>query len=143
MSDSKEISIDELEEDFSYDEDTEDQGAWMTIPGRNGMRIRLRSQNSAVVRNYSIKIARRHRALYAAKKSPSAEQSDADDIELMAKTIVTGWEGFGPKESPIACTQANVAAVMTKYPQLRNICNQWSSEFENYRKAVSDEMAGN
>jgi hypothetical protein len=137
------IDIAELDEDFLSDTTLEDQGAWMDVPGKTGMRIRLRAQNSAIVRNVATKIARRHRALYAANKVPTAEQNDADEAELMARAQVTAWEGFGPPENPIQCNEANVRAVMTKYPQLREICKRWSGEFENYRKQTAEKMAGN
>jgi hypothetical protein len=143
MSNENEITIDELDADFSSDAELDEKGAWMEIPGKVGMKIRLRPQNSTIVRNMATKISRRHRALYAAGRQPTAEQNDADECELLARAQVTGWEGFGPKESPIACNEANVTAIMKKYPQLRNICSKWSNEYENYRKATTEAMSGN
>lgn len=126
---------------FGTDQRAEQDGAWM--PVGEGIRFRVRSQQSAIAREHSRRALKKNRGLYQAGEIPSLEQQDEMDADL-AVVLVAGWEGVEDDAgNPLPCTAETVREAVTEYPHLRRRILTFSAEMENYRAAEVKAIAGN
>lgn len=115
------LAIIGLDDSFGEDQDKVDNGAWVPIAGMPDASIRIRSQGSIRARNKSQLISRNHGGDFRQDGTLPIELIDADQIEMLATTLVAEWKGFVDVETgkPVPCTAENVRAVVDEYPPLR------------------------
>ncbi len=146
MDTDSDLSIEGLDEVYGTDTSKEADGAWVDVAGLPaGTQMRLRSQASLKVENFTRRQTQKHLALHRAGQVLPAEVEAADELDRLVKVIVTGWRGFvnGKTHEPVPYTEANARAVFTKWPHLRRWAAQQSASIENFRRAETDDMAGN
>lgn len=118
-----------------------DKGAAMEVEGPNGVVPRKPDGSAAMVivvlgadssafrkaqnRNLNKRLAKRNVKM-------TAEELEAETIDLLAEVTVS-WEGFvGADNQPIACNRQNAAALYRKYPFIREQADRFINERANF-----------
>lgn len=132
---------------FSTDEESTEKGAW--IPIRPGLRFRIRSVHSKAVRTEETRLTRKNRGkLVQAQGILDPDDADATEVLLVARAVVTGWEGAELDGKPLDYSRGNCERLMVRFPQLRREVMMHARTDDNYRPpeaaaAELEAMAGN
>lgn len=116
-------------------------GARLEVEGPDGVVLRDAEGNAKMViillgadseqfrkaqnRNLNKRLAKRNVKM-------TAEELEAETVDLLAGVTV-GWEGFlGTDEQPIPCNRQNAVALYTKYPFIREQADRFINERGNF-----------
>lgn len=67
------------------------------------------------------------------------DQSDAINIEVMAKAVLLDWQGVVMKGAAFPATEANKIYVLTNCPQVREFIVSRSTNFELFKREQVEE----
>jgi hypothetical protein len=125
---------------YSTEKSMEEAGAWVDFG--DGIRVRVRSDQSMQVRNLRNKLMLKFRhALMRSGMPPAIE--DQVNIELCT-AVVVAWDGITDEnEQPIPYSVENVRKVVTDLWELRRDILLASSMSETFRKQQVEDMVGN
>ena len=127
---------------YGTDSRLENEGAMVEF--RGGIQIRVRSENSTIVREYANRLLKKQRQLYMANNGivpPGI--SDKNDIALCTNVLITGWKNvIGEDGKEVEFTPQNVERLMTDYPALRRDVMFAARTDETFRE-VKEAMEGN
>ncbi len=84
------MSTSKLFDAYATDADAEENGAWTTL--RGGARVKIRSENSHVVREGARKLDKKYRSILMAESGLPAEIQDERDIALVGEFILVDWD---------------------------------------------------
>lgn len=103
---------------YGTDLQAEEAGVWIDL--RQGVRVKVRSENSVKARAWAQARVLKQRSLYLGSGGLPPEISDKNEVDLCAEVLVVDWANiFDQHKAPIPCTQANVRMLLTQLPALR------------------------
>lgn len=126
-------------ESFATDETAEVNGTWHEF---NGAKFLIaRSGN----RNYAKKLTalvERNQKLLDRKDEAAETLSDQIMIDVLAETILLGWEGVGFKRKPLPYSVAN-AKTLLAVKDFRREVMRLADDVAQYRAQLEEEQAKN
>lgn len=125
-------------EAYALDEQAENDGRWVEF--RGGIRIKLRSDNSDIVRKFSNRRVKAQRQQIVANGGLlPPEQMDKNEIALCVEAVVVDWEKvYGLDGKLLPCTRENVQMLVTRLPALRREILFASRTEETFRPEVDE-----
>ena len=130
----------DLEQTFGTDKDKEVNGTW--FPVGDGKVLIARQGNP----NY----AKRIRKLYAENEAAISqaglfgeENAQAATIEIVADTILLGWENFTLGGKKIDYNRENAIKLLTDYKDFRDFVARCATQMEAFKREVEDKQLGN
>lgn len=131
--------------EYAVDPKAEQEGRW--FPFGSGSRVLVaRANNSAYVRMLT---ARYDQFQYELSKKDTEEdlqnakaRSNKIMAEVMAHTILLGFEGMGYQKKPIEYSVAN-AQMMLQHEEFQKAISNLAADFRNYRFEVEEADAKN
>lgn len=129
-------------QEYETDRSAEEDGAWVEL--RAGVKVKIRSETSSIVRDYATKLAKTQRNILKANGWVlPPKMSDRNDVLMCKNAIVTDWDGVSDREgNPLPFSPDNVERVMTDLPGFRNDILFVAKTDETY-KSVKEDMLGN
>lgn len=118
-------------ESLEMDRDAETNGAWVDLPLGDGSRVKLRGGMSPRALNFRQRLLKKYRALYRIDQNPSAEQTERDEIEILAKILLVDWEGpafMTEAGTLLPCNEETTTALLTEYTLLRRLLTAMADE---------------
>lgn len=122
--------------EFAVDESKENEGVWHALG--EGRMLGARAGNRRYARMLSREVEKHQRELDA-KTDAADALSDKIMIDVMANTILLGFEGLTFKGAPLAYSVEN-AKMLLSVKDFRSLVNARANEFDAYR-AVQEEDA--
>ena len=122
--------------EFAVDESKENEGVWHALC--EGRMLVARAGNRRYARMLSREVEKHQRELDA-KTDAADALSDKIMIDVMANTILLGFEGLTFKGAPLAYSVEN-AKMLLSVKDFRSLVNARANEFDAYR-AVQEEDA--
>ena len=123
---------------FATDDGTEQKGAPTQLPGAGDTIFYVaRDNNKSYVKLLQQRV-KQNRAVLDSKGDLAESKSDEIIVEVMSKTILTGWDGTVLyKGKPLEYSVDN-AKVLLQHKEFRNMVSKVSSDMEIF-KVVKDE----
>lgn len=125
---------------YATDPAKEIEGVWVDLDDKGAKILVARAGNRNYSRMFSREYERHQRALEA-KNDDADELSDKLTIEIMAKTILLGWEGLTFKRQPVGSYSEESARRLLGVKDFRAFVTKLSNDFDSYRIA-QEEIAG-
>jgi hypothetical protein len=126
--------------EYRTDKQKELSGSWQELKG--GARVLVARWGNLAFREMMRKKTRRyikqieHRAL-------SEEISEGILVEVMANTILLGWEGIYDKGQPLPYTVANAVRVLTELKDFRDLVASLAESADLFKAEVDEAVAKN
>ena len=130
----------DLKTEYGTDENLERDGARMEI-GEGASILVARLGNPAFQAAYQ-RVPRGIRNLAASGRLPQGKGAELIS-NLMAKTIVQGWEGLLDNGKPLAYSEDNARDVLIRYKDLRDAVWEFAEDAQNYRDDELEQEAKN
>lgn len=128
---------------YTTDTSAEQDGQWVEF--RGGMEVKVRSDQSDKVRDYTNKLMKKQRQAYIANGGLlPPKMQDTNDLLLCVHAIVADWRNVvGDDKKPLPCTSENLTNVLKKYPRFRQDIITASRTEETFRQDMVEAMSGN
>ena len=131
----------DLFSDFATDTKAEQDGVWEPYNDKVSFLV-ARAHNKAYDRMI-VKEFQKHRRLLDSKTDAAAAKSEEIMIQVMAKTILLGWQGdFNWQGQLMGPYTAEKAVQMLKIKDFRAWVDGISQDFERYKVEKAEEDAG-
>lgn len=114
---------------YATDETLENNGAVVSIGGGATLKV-ARHGNKAYVRLLA-KLYDQHRAVLEARDDAADAKSDEVMAEVIAKTILLGWEGVSYKGKPLPYSTEN-AKMLLKHQDFRRMVMEHAEKQEHF-----------
>ena len=124
---------------YATDETAELEGVW--IPHGDAKFLIARSGN----RHYGKELSRlveQNKVLLDAKDDAADKLSEQIMIDVLASTILLGWEGVGFKGQPLTYTKEN-AMMLLGVKDFRRKVVEWSDDLTHFKAKLVEDQAGN
>lgn len=128
---------------FKTNQQAETEGTWLNFG--DGLRVKVRSTDSTVVREYQAKLFKKNRQALSANGGilPPAVQ-DEMDVELLTNVVIVGWEKVTDETGKeLEFNRANVAKVLRDLREFRKEIQYLAGLGETFRDAGFEEQLGN
>jgi hypothetical protein len=122
-------------ESFATDESKENEGVWTDIGPAAKLKL-ARSGNRKYARLLSRKVEAAGRTLDL-KNDQSDDMSDQIMIEVLANTVLLGWDGITYKGQALPYSLDN-AKMLLGVKDFRSLVVKLSSDIDTYKKAKED-----
>ncbi|MEE8598474.1 MAG: hypothetical protein V3S69_02985 [Dehalococcoidales bacterium] len=130
----------DLQKEFATDEKSELEGAWEELA--DGARILVARVGND---RYTEKFKRLGKGLQRQidRGTLPEKKGRAIFIAIMVDTILLNWEGLADKGQPIEYSKENATAMLTTYPDFRQLVWDIASDADLYRVKDREEDLGN
>lgn len=128
---------------FKTNQQAETEGTWLNFG--DGLRVKVRSTDSTVVREYQAKLFKKNRQALSANGGilPPAVQ-DEMDVELLTNVVIVGWEKVTDETGKeLEFNRMNVAKVLRDLREFRKEIQYLAGLGETFRDAGFEEQLGN
>jgi hypothetical protein len=128
---------------FRTNAQAETEGTWLNFG--DGLRVKVRSTDATVVREYQAKLFKKNRQALSANGGilPPAVQDELD-VDLLASVVIVGWEGVtDDKGQALEFNRANAVKVLRDLREFRKEIQYLAGLGETFRDAGFDEQLGN
>lgn len=122
---------------FAVDEKKELEGVWQEIGGGAKLLI-ARAGNKKYARMLAREVEKHQRALDV-KNEAADELSDRIMVDVLAQTVLIGWEGIQYKKQALPYSVEN-AKMLLGVKDFRNLVSKLAGDFEAYRAAQEAEL---
>lgn len=126
-------------EQYATDDVAENQGVW--VPHGDAKFLVARSGNRAYGKELS-KLVEQNKVLLDKGDEAADKLSEKLMIEVLAKTVLLGWEGVGFKGQPLEYTTEN-AAMLLAVKDFRRKVAEWSDNLTLFKAKLVEEQEGN
>jgi hypothetical protein len=125
---------------FATDEKLEVEGVWRALQGDSRLLL-ARSGNERYIKKLNDLYTLHQQKL--SEKTPEAEKLNRDLMnEVIASTILLGWENLSYKRKPIAYSVEN-AKMLLAHSEFRDKVVAMAQDMDAYRAKLEDEQLGN
>ena len=114
---------------YATNETTEVEGSWQDVG--DARFLVARSGNRKYIKKL-IKLAERNKKTLDRKDDEADKLSDSIMIDVLAETILLGWEGVSFKGAPMLYSVEN-AKILLAVKDFRKIIGELSDDFESYK----------
>lgn len=126
-------------EQFATDPTLENEGVW--VPHGGAKFLIARTGNSKYAKLLT-SLAEKNQTLLDMKNEEADKISDEIMIEVMAKTVLLGWEGVSYKRNPLEYSPEN-AMMLLRHRDFRVQVTKWATDQAAYRAKLAEEQLGN
>jgi hypothetical protein len=126
---------------FAVDTALEQEGTKTELPGAGDTKFTVAREGNKAYSKLIQKLVKQNRAVLDSKGDASEQKSDEILVEVLAKTVLLGWEGeVLYKGKPMAYSLEN-AKLLLANKEFRAVVQKVSSDLENFKqvKDLDDE----
>lgn len=125
---------------FATNEDLEKNGARVDLG--QGASIRVARSNSRAYSKLLAKLVEQNKAVLDKGDDTADAKSDEIMVEVMAQTLLKGWDGLKYKGKTLPYSLENARLVLN-HKDFRRVVAQHSDNFENFRAQAEAEAEKN
>lgn len=104
--------------EMRIDRDAKEQGEWVPSPYLPGVRIKARGYGNADHRLLVAKQGRELSAAFASGSEVSLDIQDANELDLLTKTLLVDWEGVTEEDGTVITCGSDRAHQLLADPEL-------------------------
>lgn len=120
---------------FKTDESKERDGVW--VPLEKDGRIRVARTNNPLYREALVRKVSRYKTATTSKVIPEDDWLNIVN-ELVAETILVGWEGITEKGQPLPYSVENAKRVLTELKDFREIVLSIADNMDNFKEELDE-----
>ena len=118
----------------------ENEGVWVELG--EGAKIKVARSGNAANRRKLAKLMERHRAVLRSRNLPE-DVLERIMIEVMAETILVGWDGIDEDGQPLPYTVENADRLLTTYRDFRDQVSAIANDINLFRAESEAEAVKN
>ena len=122
---------------FGTNEQSVEEGVKFQLDDSSYLLI-ARMPNSRYRRELSLQVERNSRVLDL-KTAESEKLNSEIMVDVIAKTVLLGWEGITQDGKKLEYSTENAKAMLMKYDDFRKVVTDFASDINNYRQAQEEE----
>lgn len=120
---------------FKTDAEKERDGVWVPLDGEG--RIRVARTNNPLYRESLVRKVSRYKTATKSKVIPEDDWLDIVN-ELVAETILVGWEGITEKGQPLPYSVENAKRVLTELKDFREMVLSIADNMDNFKEELDE-----
>ena len=124
---------------YATNEVAENEGVW--VPHGEAKFLVARSGNRKYVKLLSAEVEKNQKLLDT-KDEAADKLSDAIMVNVMAQTILLGWENVGFKGEPLEYSLEN-AKTLLRVKDFRREVGKWADDISNFKAELEEAQAKN
>jgi hypothetical protein len=128
---------------FAVDTNQEQEGTLTQLPNAGDTKFRIAREGNKAYSKLLQKLVKMNRAVLDSKGAAAEAKSDEILIEVMAKTILIGWEGEITYQGKKLAYSVEAAKTLLAHKDFRAVVINASSDMEKFKVVKDEEDAKN
>jgi hypothetical protein len=129
----------DIDKVYGFDEKLSHDGVKMVLDAAGEQYFLVRRIPNPDYERLLSKEFRRHKKVLDLETADSEKLSQKLMSEVLAKTILIGWDGVALKGKKLAFSVENAVKLLIEYPVLRSSIMEFAQDIKNFRPAESVE----